>query len=300
MTIPEILIAARWVHFAALFALFGCPLSFLLTRGQQPAETARLFDATNRLLQIAAVVAGVSGVIWIAALIANMAGSFADAATRDTLNAFFFETQFGPIVVARLILLAVIVLAIVLPQRIRFGVWLLISAGLLLDQAWLGHAANGGDSVFGAVMIVSYGVHVLAGAAWVGGLPILLLALAQRDPKKGPRAIVLILSRYSALATGAVTLIVASGVANAMFRVQGHFVRLVGSGYGEILLIKLLLVAIMLALAFYNRFIALPRLEMAPQTPDLAGLSRSIGVELALGVLVIGAAALLGVTPPPA
>ena len=141
-------------------------------------------------------------------------------------------------------------LAIALPQRIRFGVWLIISAGLIIDQAWLGHAANGGDSPFGAVMIVVYAIHVLGGAAWVGGLPVLALHTCPRDPAKGPREIVLILSRYSALATGAVTLIVASGIANALFRVQGHFARLVASGYGEILLVKLLLVAIMLALAY--------------------------------------------------
>ncbi len=300
MTILQILVAARWVHFTALFALFGCPSSFLLTRGQQPAETARLFGATNRLLRVAAVTAALSGIIWIAAMIANMAGSFTDAATRDTLDAFFFETQFGPVAIARLFLLVIVLLAIALPQRIRFGVWLIASAGLIVDQAWLGHAANGGDSPFGAIMIVVYAIHVLGGAAWVGGLPILLFTLAQRDPGKGPREIVLILSRYSALATGAVTLILATGVANAMFRVQGHFARLVGSGYGEILLVKLLLVATMLALAYYNRFIALPRLQTAPQAPDFTGLSRSIGVELALGVLVIGVAALLGVTPPPA
>ncbi len=300
MTILQILVAARWIHFTALFALFGCPLSFLLTRGSGAAEAERIFRATNRLLQIAAMMAALSGVSWIAALIANMAGSFTDAATRDTLDAFFFETQFGPVVIARLILLAAGLLAIALPRRIRFGAWLAISAGLIIDQAWLGHAANGGDSPFGAAMIVIYAAHVLAGAAWVGGLPVLCFLLARRDSARGPCDIVMILSRYSVLATGAVTLIIASGIANALFRVQGHFARLVATDYGEILLVKVLLVGIMLALAIYNRFIALPRLETAPQTPDFAGLFRSIGVELALGVLVIGAAALLGVTPPPA
>ncbi len=300
MTILHILIAARWVHFAALFALFGGPLSFMLARSAAPAEAARLFRPTDLLLRIAAVTVAVSGLVWIAALIANMTGGFAEAATPDTLDAFFFETQFGPIVIIRLILLAAGVLAIALPRGIRFGAWLVVSAGLIIDQAWLGHAANGGASLFGAAMVSIYAIHILAGAAWVGGLPILLLALAQRDPANGPRGIVTILSRYSALATGAVTLIIASGIANALFRVHGHFARLVATSYGEILLIKLLLVAVMLALATYNRFIALPRLETAKQTPNFSGLSLSISVELAFGVLVIGAAALLGVTPPPA
>jgi copper resistance protein D len=300
MTLTTILVAARWGHFAAVFVLFGCPLSFLLARGAAPAATERLFNAANRLLQIAAVTAALSGLVWIAALIVNIAGSFADAATLDTLEAFFFETQFGPIVIARLILLAAGVLALALPRRLRFGVWLGVGAGLLVDQAWLGHAANGGASLFGAVAILLYAIHVLSGAAWVGGLPILLLALAQRAPAKTPREIVTLLSRYSELATGAVTLIIASGGANALLRVQGHFMRFLGTSYGEILLVKLVLVALMLGLASYNRFIAMPRLAKAEPRPEFASLSRSIGVELALGLLVIGAAALLGITPPPA
>jgi copper resistance protein D len=300
MTLTIILVAARWGHFAAVFALFGCPLSLLLTRGAAPATTELIFNAANRLLQIAAVTAALSGLAWIAALIVNIAGSFADAATPDTLNAFFFETPFGPIVIARLILLAAGVLALALPRRPRFGVWLGVGAGLIVDQAWLGHAANGGASLFGAVAILLYAIHVLSGAAWVGGLPILLLALAQREPAKRPHEIAMILSRYSALATGAVTLIIASGCANALLRVRGHFARLLGTSYSEILLVKLVLVAFMLGLASYHRFVAMPRLAKAEARLDFVGLSLSIGMELTLGLLVIGAAALLGITPPPA
>jgi len=150
----------------------------------------------------------------------------------------------------------------------------------------------------GASMIGAYAIHVLAGAAWVGGLPVLLFALfARRGTFRSDNAA--ILSRYSTLATGAVTLILLSGIANALYRVNGHLGRLYATGYGDILAIKLLLVALMLGLAFYNRFIALPRLSAATPEPVPGSLGASIGVELMLGLLVIGAAALLGVTPPP-
>jgi copper resistance protein D len=108
-----------------------------------------------------------------------------------------------------------------------------------------------------------------------------------------------ILSRYSILATAAVALILLSGIVNALFRVQGHIARFIATDYGEILLVKLLLVALMLALASYNRFIALPRLGPTKRQKIASNLAGSIGAELALGVIVIGAAALLGVTPPP-
>ena len=292
MSILQILVAARWIHFTAIFALFGCPVACLLLRGS--AETARVLGAAGYLLRVAAVVAALSGLAWIAALITNMAGGFADAATPDTLNAFFFETQFGSVVIVRLILLALAVLVIALPRGIRLGAWFVVGAGLLIDQAWLGHAANGGASLYGALMIAVYSIHVLAGAAWVGGLPVLLFALFARRCAADNVAI---LSRYSILAASAVTLILLSGLANALFRVHGHIAQLVATGYGEILLVKLILVALMLGLAGYNRFIALPGLGATKEMPSRLVLS--IGVELTLGLLVIGVAALLGITPPP-
>ncbi|HEY0146453.1 MAG TPA: CopD family protein [Methylovirgula sp.] len=299
MTILQTLVAARWVHFAALFFLFGCPLSFLVVCGVNKTNGARIGNALHGLLPIVAVAAAISGLVWIAALIANMAGSFAEAATRETLQAFFFETQFGPIVIVRLALLAVAMAVLLLPRDIRFATWLVVSAALLVNQAWLGHAANGGASLFGASMIGAYAIHVLAAAAWVGGLPVLLFALfsGRGAPRANDNAA--ILSRYSLLATGAVTLILLSGIANALFRVHGHPGWLYGTGYGDILAIKLLLVALMLGLAFHNRFIAMPRLGAATPEPLRRCLGLSISVELLLGVLVIGAAALLGVTPPP-
>ena len=56
----------------------------------------------------------------------------------------------------------------------------------------------------------------------------------------------------------AVTLIIISGTANAAFRVAGA--KLFGSAYGDVLLTKLGLVAAMLAFAYFNRFVAMPRL----------------------------------------
>ena len=56
----------------------------------------------------------------------------------------------------------------------------------------------------------------------------------------------------------------------------------------------------MLALAWYNRFVALPRLRLGPASgSQSARLHASVALELALGIFVLGAAAVLGVTPPP-
>lgn len=297
MAVLPILVTARWIHFAALFFLFGAPLCCALARGIDRAGAAQIDRKTDRLLRVSAILAVGSGLVWIASIIANMAGSFADAATVDTLDAFFLQTPFGPVVIIRLVLLAAAMLALTLPLQVRLNAWMVIAAGLLIDQAWLGHAANGGATLFGALMIGVYALHVLAGAAWIGGLPVLLIALAMRSDAPAGKAKILL--AFSAMAAAAVTLIVLSGLANALFRVHGHVTRLIGTAYGDILLIKIGLMLIMLVFAAYNRFIALPRTEKITCEGVAPKLSVSIAIELALGVAVIGAAALLGVTPPP-
>ena len=70
--------------------------------------------------------------------------------------------------------------------------------------------------------------------------------------------------------------------------------------YGYVLGAKAALVASMLALAYYNRFIALPRLRLGPASARQSiRLQTSVAFELGLGLCVLAAAALLGVTPPP-
>jgi putative copper resistance protein D len=303
----QMIVFARWIHFAALLVLFGSPLFWLYAgrgRGFSDGDAAR--RATTQLLRAAAPVAAISGLFWLAGIVANMTNGFASLVDPEMLRLFFTQTQFGPVAVLRLALLASAVLVALLPWG--HGGFLaamgLIGALLLLDQAWLGHAAEGGAGFYGALLIAVYGVHVLAAGAWVGGLPPLLFALFEQSrlsPGEAPEGTLEILSRYSATAMVAVTLIVLSGAANAGFRVGFSIARLFDSDYGIVLAAKAGAVASMLALAFFNRFVAMPRLRAsAPggQAP-VARLRASVAFELALGLVVLGFAAALGVTPPP-
>jgi copper resistance protein D len=301
----ELLVVTRWIYFASVFVLFGGPLFwFYESHDGGPADGRVLpltLAATLSLLRIAAPVAVVSGIAWLLGILANMAG----VVDADSLHLFFFATQFGPVALLRLILFVATIVAGILPlwHRTWFLVLVAIGAGLLVSQAWFGHAAEGGASATGAVMIAVYAIHLLAAAAWVGGLPVLLLALREiaRGPQEEAVAPTLaILSRYSLMAMVAVTLIVVSGIANAGFRVAGSFGKLFWTDYGLVLGAKLVAVALMLALAYFNRFIAMPRLRTAPKgVARIARMRASITLELVLGVAVLGIAAVLGITPPP-
>jgi putative copper resistance protein D len=304
------LVIARWIHFASVFVLFGSSFFwFYMPREHSlshPGQTEKALAATTIMLRIAAPIAAISGVAWLALVLINMTSDFHSVLDPEDWRLYFFETPVGTVSIIRLALLAIAVVVAFLPWhgRLWYSALLHIGALLLISQAWLGHAAQGGAGLYGAVMITVYGVHMLAAGAWVGGLPPLLFALVEQrsfDPYKARECTLDILSRFSAMAMVAVTLIVMSGIANAGFRVAGSFDKLFYTDYGNALFTKISVVAAMLALAYFNRFIAMPRLRKASLkgVKQIIWLGRSVTFELALGVLVLGAAAVLGITPPP-
>jgi copper resistance protein D len=304
------LVIARWIHFASVFVLFGSSFFwFYMPREHSfahPGQLTKTLARTTIMLRIAAPVAAISGVAWAALVLINMTSDFNSVINPDDLYAYFYETPVGLVTIIRFVLLAITVVVALLPWhgRVWYSSLLHLGALLLISQAWLGHAAEGGAGVYGAIMITVYAIHVLAGGAWVGGLPPLLSGLLEQrkiNPEEARICTVDILSRFSAMGMVAVTLIVASGIANAGFRVAGSFGKLFYTEYGNVLVTKISVVAVMLALAYFNRFIFMPKLRRA----ELKGiihikrLGRSVGFEMVLGVGVVFVAAILGITPPP-
>jgi len=310
MTTFTFLVIARWVHFASVFVLFGSAFFwFYMGPGRLSAGPGQLTAAlasTALLLRIAAPAAAISGIAWLAGMLVNMTSDIHSLVDPETLRLFFFETPFGATAIIRLALLALAVVVAALPwhDRAWFSALLHVGALLLISQAWLGHAAEGGAGLYGDAMIIAYGVHLLAAGAWVGGLPPLLFALAEQRrfaPEEARECSLDILSRCSLMAMAAVTLIVASGIANAGFRVAGSFDKLFYTSYGDALVAKVVAVAAMLTLACFNRFVAMPRLRAAALKGkrQIVKLGYSVACEMALGVFVLGAAAVLGMTMPP-
>jgi len=98
-----------------------------------------------------------------------------------------------------------------------------------------------------------------------------------------------------------VAALVASGLINGWFLV-GSLSALIGTTYGELLLLKLGLFGLMLCLAASNRFWLVPALAKAATISQsdlaLARLRRNILAEQILGVLVVGIVSLLGTLSP--
>ena len=134
--------------------------------------------------------------------------------------------------------------------------------------------------------------HVVVAAFWLGSLLALSRTLASRSTDAlGP------IRRFSLLAVVAVPLLVLAGAGLAIIQVEDP-AALIGTSYGLLLSGKIALVAAMLALASWNRWVLTARLA-AGADGVRRSFRRTIGLELACGIAVLGVTAVLSQTIPP-
>lgn len=219
-----------------------------------------------RRLLVAALILGLGGLgLWLA----NEAAAFG-IGIRATLA----ETSFGHVLAAQ---------ALLLLAAIGVRGWL---GTLLAGLAVAAHAAEGHGWAMGDApdLVVSHTLHLLAAAAWIGGLPALAVALA--------RGLDHAALRFSRLATLAVIILAGTALYQGTI-LSGGLPGLIGTSYGWMLGLKASLFITLLAMAAVNRFRMMPRLPASR-----AALARSVSVETAIGLLAILAAVRLGTMEP--
>ncbi|MBI3275789.1 MAG: CopD family protein [Methylocystis sp.] len=202
------------------------------------------------------------------------------------------------------LVLAIVLMAVVLLARehlfVRNGATALVAVvagALLVSQAWIGHPASLPGSerwlVTGA-----YAIHMLGAAVWLGALlPLgLLVARARRDGE-GRGIAVFALWRFSRVGMIAVAAILLGGIVNAISRTDS-FDALVASTWGQIVILKIAIISTMIVAAALNRFVLMPRLSAQTEI-TIARLARNVTFEQAAGLLILAAAAVLGVFHPP-
>ena len=152
------------------------------------------------------------------------------------------------------------------------------AVGLLVAISFGGHALDAGVSRIQAVVDVA---HLAAAAAWIGGLAALALTLRSVDSIEAAK-------RFSRVALASVVIVAVTGTLRA-FSELTSFRQLFSSGYGRALVVKTVLFAGLLAVAYVARV----RLRDRPEP-----LRRSAGAELALFAGLVVAVAFLTSLPP--
>ncbi|MEV7361288.1 copper resistance protein CopC [Streptomyces sp. NPDC091299] len=132
-------------------------------------------------------------------------------------------------------------------QDLTFGLAVggfVVAAGLAATWAMAEHASTGIQT--GLAMPVDI-LHLLAVAVWLGGLTTMLVAL-YRVPSIGKPAV----QRFSRVAFASVVTLVATGVYQS-WRQLGSWSALTGTAYGQLLLVKVALVAVLVGVAWISR-----------------------------------------------
>jgi len=176
------------------------------------------------------------------------------------------------------------------PEGFRLAALPVLALVMLLAQAATSHAAA---QLSGrAPLLVADLLHMAAAAAWIGGIPYLLLALGRTGDG---RALARIGHRFSLIAMGSVTLLIAAGIAMAVPYI-GSIDAIYGTAYGVMVVTKVLLLLGLLFLGGMN-YLLVERLRRSPGTSILR-LRRFAEVEIGLGITVLFAAASLTSQPP--
>jgi copper transport protein len=186
---------------------------------------------------------------------------------------------------------ALVYLAWLLEMPRLYAAALVLSIGLLSGLSLSGHdAVDAGSSK--ATELADW-VHISAASLWLGGLLALAVAVWPVAPDLRRDAFV----RFSRLATVLVALVLAAGTYLALVRVP-HLADLWTQGYGEVLLVKISLVALAVSWGAVHRFFVRPRLDRAG-AGTLTRVGRSLAGESLVGVAVLLAAAILVDSKPP-
>lgn len=179
-----------------------------------------------------------------------------------TLLGQVLQTKTGAALVSRLLLLAAAALFVAVlfgeyqkraddeKRDLTFGLAIggtVVAVGLAASWAMSEHASTGLQP--GIAMPVDV-VHLLAVAAWLGGLVALLVAL-YRAPAETPVETAAV-RRFSQVAFGSVLALVATGTYQS-WRQVGSWSALTDTRYGQLLLVKVGLVALMVGVAWTSR-----------------------------------------------
>ncbi len=126
-----------------------------------------------------------------------------------------------------------------------------VALPMIISGAWLVHAAGRFENQF--VLMSLTVIHQLAAAAWIGGIfQLVNLWLLRQNNQVAAELWPLMLRRFSKFGIASVAMILISGVPIALQYID-TWNGLVGTGYGNLLMVKITLLAIALGFAWLNK-----------------------------------------------
>ena len=156
---------------------------------------------------------------------------------------------------------------------------------LALSYSFDGHTVSEGPRWAHALANL---VHVVAGATWAGGVVMLWFVIASRRRRGAPNKSMELGVRFSVVATVA---LVAAAIAGTVLSViiLDSVSDIWNTSWGNLLLLKVLLVGVAAAGGGYNHRVIVPGLENAPHDPSLTARFRTVVTVEAAALLLVTA-----------
>lgn len=283
-------IALRFIHFTSLMLVFG----FAMYGAWLAPLTIRRLLAKRflRLQQHAAVWSLISATAMLAVQGGLMGTGWADVFSPNIWQAVL-QTQFGGVWLWQIVLaLVTLIVALMQPRNMPRLLFMLTTAQFIL-LAGIGHATLN-EGVTAKIHQTNHAIHLICAAAWFGGITAgaLVYATHQRPlatpGHSGADAFFLVRAF-------AVIGVLASGVLNALL-ITG-FPPTLTTYWGQLLLLKAILVMIMVVIALANRYVLVPRMR---QDEDRAApwFEWMTKLEWAIGAVVLVIISLLATLEP--
>ncbi|MFM7063258.1 MAG: CopD family protein, partial [Actinomycetes bacterium] len=193
----------------------------------------------------------------------------------------------GTVAGLRVLVALVLLVAVAGPVLLERVPWL-AAVGIVATLALPSFGGHASTATLPVLAVVVDALHVLAAAAWVGGLAVVVLTWT--DP--GPPAAGVRVRAYSRMATVAAPVAVVTGVVRGWWITQSWAALTQTSG-GKILMVKVLGVVVLLVMGWFHRS------WLADRARSVAGILSSLRTEALVGVAVLAVTAVLVDARPP-
>ena len=267
---------------AAIVTKFALYLGVMTSAGTVMATLMFRLERTRGLAMTFAVLGIVAAILAFSLRGANLTGDVSGLTDPEMLK-LLWTTPVGTALLLRLVGLGLLIAGLFMG---RVGTWVSVLGGVIaiwsFDQ--VGHVSGLETTLLDLALML----HLLAVALWIGVLtPLKRLASSSSTYASAAD----VGHRFGVVASATVpVLIIVGGYMG--YQLVGSFTALVGTSYGQAMIIKVLLVGLLLGLAAANKLRFIPALRTGD--PAVANhLSKSISVEWIVILAVLGMTAVL-------
>jgi putative copper export protein len=234
----------------------------------------------------------------------------------SAVPAVLTHTHYGGVALVRAVALVLLLVLAAAFSRTARAVALPVAAVVALTTSLGGHAADWGDL---GLAVAADWIHIVAASIWTGGLFALAVVVLRAFPPWPLALVTTIAARFSRLAGGCALAVVATGAYNTWLQVRAPS-ALVTTGYGRVLVAKVVMAGAVIGLGAINRYAIVGRLVEAPpprwgagavrwmrllfgggteSSPRLTSrLTAYVTAEALLAVVIFGLTAVLGDSTP--